>query len=169
MRGWLSCGSRLTYANVTATLALVVAVGGGIALAGGGNDDPQDPHPVVARQAGLTLDANETKQLLKLPGIGTLTGECNASEEGQIVFVNRSNEKLSLSSVGATHSSVDPRVRYHVVAPGEPSTSRDRERLHDRPASRSIPSSAKKVTPQAEFSFEIRGCELVARVLTIKN
>ena len=158
---------RLTYANVAATLALAVAIGGGIAIAGDGNE-PEDPHPVVARQAGFALDPDESKRLLKLPGIGTLTGQCTASDEGRIMFVNRSNDKLVLSSVGANHSTVDPRVRSQAVAPGEPSTfgvgddfTSDRVSLY--------PQSAKKVTPQAEFSLEIRGCELVARAYTFKN
>ena len=158
---------RLTYANVTATLALVVAVGGGIAIAGGG-DKPQDPNPVVARQAGLSLEPNEEKKLLKLPGIGTLTGTCNAGEDGRIVFLNRSKDKLAFSSVGANHSNADPRVTFQAAAPGETRIfGIDNAVTTDRVSV--FPLSAKKVTPQLELSVEVAACELLVRVLTIKN
>ena len=119
LHGWQLLKDRLTYANVTATLALVVAVGGGIAIAGGGNDDPSDPHPVVARQAGFTLEAGESKKLMKLPKLVTLTAECDGPNDGTIAYESIAKSRLRVAGVAANHSSVDPLSYSFAVQPGE--------------------------------------------------
>lgn len=158
---------RLTYANVTATLALAVAVGGGIAIAGSGSD-PKDPHPVVARQAALSLDANESKQLLKLPGLVTLTGNCDGAENGEVEYKSKANSRLSVVGVGANHSSVDPLSYSMAVQPGETGdfgTPGDFTTHHVS----IFPTNAEKVTPQADLTVEISGCDLRVRALTVKD
>ena len=152
---------------MTATLALAIAVGGGIAIAGGGSD-PKDPHPVVARQAALSLDANESKQMLKLPGLVTLTGNCDGSENGEVEYQSKANSRLSVLGVGANHSSVDPVTYSMAVQPGETGdfgtpgdfTSHHISIFHTNP---------KKVTPQADLTVEISGCDLRVRALTVKD
>lgn len=158
---------RLTYANVTATLALAVAVGGGIAIAGGGND-PEDPHPVVARQAALSLDAGESKNLLKLPGLVTLTGQCDGAENGDVEYKSTANSRLTVAGVAANHSTVDPLDYSFAVQPGETGDFGVSDDVTSHHVS-IFHTNAKKVTPQADLTVEISGCELRTRALTVKD
>ena len=159
---------RLTYANVTATLALAVAVGGGIAIAGGGDGNPGDPHPVVARQAGASLDPGESKNLLKLPKLVTIKGRCDGPNDGTVVYESVAKSRLRVVGVGANHSGLDPLSYLFAVQPGETGD-------FDGPGSiRSyhvsiFHSNSEKVTPQADLTVNIAGCELRARALTVRD
>ena len=159
--------SRLTYANVTATLALVVAVGGGIAIAGGGND-PEDPHPVVARQAGFTLEAGESKKLLKLPKLVTLTAECDGPNDGTVLYESIAKSRLRIAGVAANHSSTDPLSYSFAAQPGETGDFDGPGSLRSYQVS-IFHSNARKVTPQADLTVDISGCEIRARALTVKD
>ncbi|HYH61343.1 MAG TPA: hypothetical protein VD766_05715 [Solirubrobacterales bacterium] len=159
---------RLTYANVTATLALAVAVGGGIALAGGGNDDPSDPHPVVARQAGVTLEAGQSKKLLKLPKLVTLTAQCDGPNDGNVVYESIAKSRLRVAGVAANHSSVDPLSYSFAVQPGETGDFDGPGSLRSYQVS-IFHSNAGKVTPQADLTVDISGCEIRARALTVND
>ena len=159
---------RLTYANVTATLALFIAVGGGIAIAGGGNDDPSDPHPVVARQAGFTLEAGESKRLLKLPKLVILKAVCDGSNDGTVVYESIAKSRLRIAGVAANHSSVDPLSYSFAAQPGETGDFDGPGSLRTYQVS-VFHSNARKVTPQADLTVDISGCEIRARALTVKD
>jgi hypothetical protein len=159
--------SRLTYANVTATLALAVAVGGGIAIAGSGND-PEDPHPVVARQAGFTLEAGESQKLLKLPKLVMLTAECDGTNDGTVVYESIAKSRLRIAGVAANHSSVDPLSYSFAAQPGETGDFDGPGSLRSYQVS-IFHSNARKVTPQADLTVDISGCEIRARALTVKD
>jgi hypothetical protein len=159
---------RLSYANVTATLALAVAIGGGFAAAGGGNDDPGDPHPVVARQAGFTLDAGESRKLLKLPRLVTLTAQCDGANDGTVLYESIAKSRLRVAGVAANHSSADPLSYSFAAQPGETGDFDGPGAVRSYQVS-IFHSNARKVTPQADLTVDISGCEIRARALTAKN
>lgn len=83
--------SRLTYANVTATLALAAALGGGLAVAGGGGGAAT---VVGAHARDIAVISDETK-LVTLPGVVRVKGTCFKGDV-QPYLKNLSGRKLTV-------------------------------------------------------------------------
>ncbi len=91
-----------------ATVAVVIAIGGGIAIAG---KNDKGAKPVVSRTASLHLDSGVEggvqKTLLNVPGVGKFTASrAQSAPSGGITYKNTTNAVLTLSwLVGLTQSS----------------------------------------------------------------
>ena len=122
----------------------------------------------MARQAGFTLESGESKKLLKLPKLVTLTARCDGPNDGTVVYESIAKSRLRVAGVAANHSSVDPLSYSFAVQPGETGD------FDGSGAIRSyrvaiFHSNARKVTPQADLTVDISGCEIRARALTVKD
>jgi len=78
--------ARLTYANVMATVAVFLAIGGGVTLAAIGGSG----RVKFGGEKGLTLFTYET--VLSLPGVGKIQASC--SKGTNIRFKNKSGKTL---------------------------------------------------------------------------
>lgn len=91
-------GSRLTYANVIATLALCLAIGGGVTLAAVGGSGSVK----FGAEKGLSSAAFET--VLSLNGIGKVQAFCD-NDVTIVRFKNTSGKRLQATSVRASDGS----------------------------------------------------------------
>jgi hypothetical protein len=96
--------SRLTYANVTATLALAAALGGGIAVAGGGGGGAK----VVGAHARDIAETPNSTKLARLPGVVGIKATCFNSDVRPFLK-NLSGRKLTVVSaiLGEANASED--------------------------------------------------------------
>jgi hypothetical protein len=92
--------ARLTYANVMATVAVFLAIGGGVTLAavsGSGS---------VKFGAEKGLNVEEFETVLSLPGIGQIQAGCFV-DVSKVRFKNTSGETLQATAVRASDASFE--------------------------------------------------------------
>jgi hypothetical protein len=90
--------SKLSYANVVATMALFAALGGGYAVAFSGSG---------SLQKGSDLGISSNRETIRsLTGIGSIQAQCQ-SDQVQVYFENKSGELLTAMGAGVTGGTVE--------------------------------------------------------------
>jgi hypothetical protein len=155
---------HVSYANIAATLALVLAIGGGgYAIAHGTaarSGGEVNPHLLAGSVKPLEP---RSQKLLLIPGVGRLTADCDKSGRTSATFENQSNRTLVARSLingeDFQDSSNDFTVTNEsVLGPGEQSfyggtfdSSTVRLSL--------FPKSPSESRPQADVTINLtRGC-----------
>jgi hypothetical protein len=101
-----AAASRLTYANVVATLALIVALGGGAAMALSGSGSVKSAN--IA-----TPEFEESTRLMRLDGIGKLRVACDEVGLVGVHLRNNSGKKLVVTRIAANESFTNPGAYYY--------------------------------------------------------
>jgi hypothetical protein len=157
--------SRLTYANVVSSIALVLALGGGYAFAFQGHGSLLSANNAVAPHSPETL--------LTLPGIGTMTLDCDASTRPSVKLHSTASKTLVARDV-MTKSGDQTLYSQATLSPdsGDPVYFTGASSVANPVSTHHIsifPASTAK-RPQAEVILNLtKGCKASALVLSTEE